>query len=220
MISSDRIFENGGELSEAVVQAKEQGYGLARRVLSPKARTMLILEAASLELDLHDRSEQPINSGTDQEISLKYEQYYRGLGDPTILEASSVARELHKRAMMLRFRKGYKGLHGWLPNSIGYQRYGDDSHHISPHRDAASDQLLRATITLQGSASVRIHEALGNPDEYTNTQVIDELEAQPGDIMFLRAPGLGDGGRVVHEALPPKDGTRLILDLSMKGPEG
>src|SRR5690606_37950133 len=130
---------NGGELSLAVEQARELGYGFASEDVAPKARTMLILEAASVELTLDDRSESRIHEGTNREISYKYDQHYVSSGDPHAPEAATVGRELAKRVMMLRFREGYAQLHTWLPNGLGYQQYSDETHHLGPHRDAASE---------------------------------------------------------------------------------
>lgn len=210
---------NGGELSQAIVQTREQGYGFVPEAVAPGALECLVAEAASLELALDDRSEDPVHQGTNREISYRYEQRYFPLGDPNVSEASGVGRELAKRVMMLRFREGFEPLYKWLPNGLGYQQYNDATDHLGPHRDAASEKMLRATVTLNGAANILIHEALSDPDDYTNTRVVDVFEAKQGDIMFLRAPGFGNDERVIHEVLSPHDSPRLILNLRMTNPE-
>jgi hypothetical protein len=103
-----------------------------------------------------------------------------------------------------------------MASEAGYQLYRDPDHHISKHRDRRNDELLAATITIRGSAVVGIHEAIDDPDDYTNTRQVDECVTEGGTIMFLRAQGVGNGEQVIHDVSGPIDGPRLILNLRQR----
>jgi len=218
-LNAEQFITDGVVLLEGVDAAIEQGYGFAPNVIHPELCSGLVVEAGRLPLLLDDRADNPVNAGTQREIAYKYKNAHFAVHDPTVPLASRFSHELGKRVMMRRVRPGLKALHGWMPNAVGYQQYEDPSHHLDPHRDSNGDIMLRATATLQGSAVVQIYEADPEDINYKDTTVIDEFTAEPGDVMFLRAPGLGNDERTIHGVLPPSVYPRLILNICMVSPE-
>lgn len=216
MIRSERLIDNGRGLHVAIPRAAELGYAFAPNVISELGCRLLVEEAESLALQLDDRVDNPINAGSGREVSQKHEQYYAPLGDPSIPHASFLGRTIAKRVKARRFRPGLEGLSRWLPNEVGYQLYRDDTHHLGKHKDRLDDEMLGATITLSGSAWVGIYDTIGRPDDYKKTREIDAFDAQPGDMMLLRATGLGSGDRMIHEVSPPENAPRLIVNFRMR----
>lgn len=217
--NSEKFITDGAVLLEGIDAAIERGYGFAPNVILPELCDRLVDEADGLPLALDDRLENPANEGTAREVAYKYRNMHYVAHDPAVPFASGFSAELGKRVMMRRFRPGLQRLHQWMPNILGYQQYDDPSHSLAAHRDSAGDIMLRATATLRGSAVVRIHEADPEDINYENTTVVDEFEAGPGDLMFLRAPGLGNDERTIHSVSPPTRYPRLILNMCTIEPE-
>jgi hypothetical protein len=69
------------------------------------------------------------------------------------------------------------------------------------------------TYTITGSAMIKIYKPLTDPVDYAFIEQIDEFQTIPGTVMFLRAPGFGNGGQVIHEVLSPDIYPRYILNL-------
>lgn len=161
-----------------------------------------------------DYVRKPLNAGTSREVKQLHERAYFPIGHPDIPIATAVTGLLVRQAEEMADE--FPELAGWYPTEAGYQRYRCSDDWISPHRDRRSDQLLAFTITINGSALVRIHEPVDDSDDYSNLRVIEEFRTTPGSVMLLRAPGLASGEQVIHEVLPPDEGSRLILNLRMR----
>lgn len=190
------------------------GYDFVYDAISPAWCQALEKEVALLKLEEGDHINYPINPGTSREVRQLHARMYVCIPNYKIPIASAITYELVNR--VLKYVSIYPSLSNWLPNEAGYQLYRDNRDCISPHRDRRNDQLLSATITITGSAWVRMFEPLEDPDDYSKLKLIDQFKTKPGSIMWLRAPGLGNGNQIIHEVLPPKVGNRLILNLRMR----
>jgi hypothetical protein len=191
-----------------------QGYYFASACFSDEICRKLEAEVETLNLEEGDHLTYPINAGTSREVRQLHARAYLPIGHVDIPIANLVTQALIQEVQALT--KFYPELKSWGPTEAGYQCYRDSRDWISPHRDRRTDQLLSATLTINGSALVRIHEPVANPDDYSNLKLVDEFLTSPGSVMLLRAPGLGCGTQIIHEVLPPISGSRLILNLRMR----
>lgn len=187
---------------------KERGYHFDQ-FKSSKIIEELHKECLSLNLEEGDHVNYPINTKAPNQIVKQFHiRSYHALDDEQVPIASMLCHT---------YSDGFSvsGLKNWLPNEIGYQVYRDEKDWISPHRDRLSDQLLSLTLTLSGSAWVKIYESEVDPPDYNQLKQIDQHLTIPGTIMFLSASGLGK--RVIHEVCPPLNGEpRAILNLRMR----
>ncbi|MGI8634739.1 MAG: hypothetical protein ACR2KZ_04985 [Segetibacter sp.] len=209
------------DYSAALQQAALKGYAFCPHVILPKACQAMEQEVSQLEFEAGDYSAQPIEEHKRTKVTQRHERFYRPIDDCHVPIARLVSQALISQAHQARADSSAAGnpihdLANWAPSEIGYQRYRDGGDHISPHRDRRTDQFLGATVTIHGSALVRIHEPLNDPDDYTDLSQVDECETSPGSLMLLRAPGFGVGRQAIHEVLPPRSGSRLILNLRMR----
>lgn len=164
----------------------------------------LLEEVTSLPLDYGDHIHYPINNGKSNQVTQSHERYYQMLDHISIPTASRLCYNLASTV----------NLPGWLPNEIGYQRYRDKRDYISPHKDRQSDHLLSITLTIAGSAWIKIYK---ESSDYSNLVQIDEYLAVPNTVMVLRAPGFGNGEQIIHEVMPPLNNIpRIILNLRMR----
>lgn len=206
------LFRFGFDLASALTETAAKGYAFRADALSYSARTAMRREAAKLTLEVGDHVTNPIWPGTTREVRQLHARSYHAVDDGLVPVAAIVCDALED---MVSVHLGeFPLLAGWRPTEAGYQHYRGPSDHISPHRDRRNDQRLSVTFTLSGVAVVRVLEPVGDPDDYTNLRLVEEFLTGPGTTLFLRAPGFGDGGQVIHEVLPPTtpDG-RLILNL-------
>ncbi len=166
-------------------------------------------ECLSLNLEEGDHVNYPINKKTpNQTVQQLHVRSYHEIDSPKVPIASMLCYVLSDGFSVY-------GLKDWLPNEIGYQVYRDEKDWISPHRDRGSDQLLSVTLTLSGSAWVKIYESEVEPPDYNRLIQTDEYLTTAGTIMFLSASGLGK--RVIHEVCPPLNNEpRAILNLRMR----
>ena len=171
-------------------------------------------EVASLNQTEGDYRGKVINPGTRREVRQLHERVYLPVGHDSVPVANYLSEFFVRQASALTDR--YPELAQWYPTEAGYQRYRSTEDGISLHRDRRSDELLAITITVYGKSFIRMFESLGDPDDYTKVRMIDEFLTGPGSVMFLRAPGLGNGEQVIHEAVPPEHGSRLVLNLRMR----
>lgn len=210
------VYTRGLALQQGIATAAIMGYAYVPGAVSRQACEAMESEVAGLELEEGDHVTHPINQGTSREVHQLHERAYLPIGDIRVPIATLVTRALSTEVKALR--RQYPNLSTWLATEAGYQRYRDSDDHISPHRDRRNDQLLAATITINGSAMVLIHETLGDLDDYTpaNLRQTDEFRTSPGGVMLLRASGLGNGVQTIHEVMPPEKGSRLILNLRMR----
>lgn len=169
---------------------------------------MLEKELFSLDLMEGDHVRYPINAGSKREVKQLHIRSYHSIGDDIVPVATQLSNKLAQV-----FRPLDPILSDWIPTEAGYQLYRDNNDWISPHRDRRNDQLLSATITIKGSAEVKIYDYLEDPDDYTRLKLKDTFLTSAGTLMLLRAPGLGNGEQVIHEVCPPQNGSRLILNL-------
>jgi hypothetical protein len=185
----------------ALQRTIDQGYCFWDDAIPEAVLAMLRKERETLDLVVGDHVTHPIAKGTMHEVRQLHARSYHDLRE--VPAAHAVARMLSEAV----------GLPDWCPTEAGYQLYRGPSDFISPHRDRRSDRLLSATITISGSAVVRILEPLADPDDYRNVRVVEAWVTKPGTLLLLRAPGLGNGQQVLHEVLPPDEGERFILNL-------
>jgi hypothetical protein len=208
------IFTDRAEVINGINSAAQVGYAFVHAALTETMLSALQAEGESQNLVLGDHTTKPINAGTLRQITQKHEKAYKELDAEILPVASFLTSALATQAK--RLQEPYPALAHWRATEAGYQLYSDPDHHISKHRDRRKDQILAATVTIYGKAIVGIHEPLDDPNDYTNTQRIDECEAGPGTLMFLRAQNLGSGEQMIHDVSPPIDGPRLILNLRMR----
>ncbi len=191
-MNTPELIENGLGLVEGVEQAVERGYAYVPGVVSTEACSRLVSEAATLQID--------------QDVKL---------GDIAIPFATFFGRELAKRVMLRRHRAGLKSLGQWEPTDLGYHHRYRDTH----GQDNANEKLLRATVTLEGSTFVNIFKESSESEERGDFIEADEFETLPGDMMLMRAPGLGDTDAQAQEIISPREGRGLILNLHMADDE-
>jgi hypothetical protein len=193
---------------------RERGYFFVPDAIDQETCAAMEREIDRLKLEFGDHVAHPINKGTSQEVQQWHERVYRPIDHPDVPIGTQICYAVSER--LAQYSIEFPELVGWLPTEIGYQRYRDAHDWISPHRDRRSDQLLSLTYTIKGSAWMRIYESEVDPPDYTRLKHVDEFLTQPGTAMFLRAPGFGSGKQVIHEVMPPLEGSRLILNLRMR----
>jgi alkylated DNA repair dioxygenase AlkB len=103
-----------------------------------------------------------------------------------------------------------RGLATWIPNEIGVARYRPGSLGITPHLDGKWYRRLVAVITLYGRSRFAICRS-------REGEVIADWRPGPGDLVLLRAPGLGGlrDGRPFHLVEGPARGVRCSLGIRM-----
>lgn len=207
------VLERSFDVEAAIAQTAEQGYFFGASAITTATCRALCQEAERLALR-PTTNDAPLNAGTSYEVTQSHERAYLAVDDQRIPVASMVNRALVDRMQALS--SIYPELSTWQPTEAGLQRYRDSDDGISPHRDSKTDQLLGATITVDGSSVVRAYRALGEPDDYTNIHLVEEFKTTPGSLMLLRAPGFAGGERTIHEARPPESNSRLVLNLRMR----
>src|SRR3989344_675380 len=209
-----KLLGDGFNLERALAETCEVGYFFASGAISPYFCSLMQTEIRQINLEEGDHVNYPINAGTLREVQQLHQRAYFPVGHPEIPIATEVTRSLaHDVGNLIPC---YPELENWCPTEAGYQRYRDSHDWISPHRDRRNDQLLSATITISGSALVRIYEPLDNPDDYTKLGQTDQFLTQSGTLLLLRAPGFGTGEQTIHEVLSPLIGSRTILNLRMR----
>jgi hypothetical protein len=105
---------------------------------------------------------------------------------------------------------GVRGLRTWVPNDAAVQRYRPGPIGITPHLDGKRFRRVIAVVTTKGRARFALHPS--REAEPSKTWI-----AVPGDLVLLRAPGLGGrrDGRPFHSIGPPDDGVRFSIGLRM-----
>jgi len=207
------IFRNAFNFIEAIEQARKFGYYFGPNALTKEICGALEAEINTLPLEVGDHINQPINPGKPNEVRQQHERAYFAYGDTATPVANGLIRGL---TLLVRSMEEFPELREWQPTEIGYQRYRHSDDWIGPHRDRASDKLLSVTLTITGSAPVRIFKPLGQPNDYSHIQQTQEFLTTPGSIMLLRANGFGTGEQVIHQVLPPSSTSRSILNLRMR----
>lgn len=93
---------------------------------------------------------------------------------------------------------GIEGLASFSPNEVHVQRYAPGSEGITPHRDGTRFRPLLAVFTTRGHARFTVHPA-------RDAEPLAAWEVGPGDLVLLRAPGLGGAGdgRPLHAVSGP-----------------
>lgn len=183
----------------------EQGYYFSNEFLNQETLFFLEKEIDSLPLERGDHINFPINKGKPNEVKQFHERGYYSLDDIHVPIASKLCYDLSKNF----------NIENWLPNEIGYQQYTENDW-ISPHRDRKTDKLFSVTITIIGSCIINLYNPKKEYDDYSNLEKFNSIITKPGTIMFLRAPGLGNGKQIIHEVMPPTTKKRKILNLRMR----
>ena len=103
-----------------------------------------------------------------------------------------------------------RGLATWVPNEIGVTRYRPGSLGITPHLDGKWYRRLVAVFTVYGRSRFAICRTRAG-------EVMADWRPGPGDLVLLRAPGLGGlrDGRPFHLAEGPPRGVRCSLGVRM-----
>lgn len=203
------IFRPSFDFESAIEKTRTEGYFFAEDVLDDELRLALEKEIDSLPLESGDHVSRPINADKPNEVRQQHERLYLPVGDGLIPAANFAICAL---SSCVKDRAVQDYLRDWRLNEVGYQRYRHSKDFIGPHRDRSSDRFLSVTITINGTAPVRIFEPKGDYWDYSNLLQTDEFNTSPGSLMLLRAPGLGSGEQVVHQVLPPIE-SRAILNL-------
>jgi hypothetical protein len=208
----ERIFNSNFDLFEVLKTTKQKGYCFVSDALNIDLCEKLKQEALSLDLEFGDHRNFPINSQKQNQVRQTHNRSYHFLEDEKTPIANQLCFDL--AFLILKFDSELKN---WLLNEIGYQQYFQERNDwISPHRDRKSDELLSLTITMFGSAWVKIYEPQTNPINYQYLSLIDEFLTSSGTLMFLRAPGFGSGQQIIHEVCSPITEERLILNLRQR----
>lgn len=208
------IFLKDFDLKNALFQTRDKGYYFTNSANSELCLN-LVKEINKLSLEYGDHVKYPINKQTTYAVTQSHERHYCHLNDSLTPVANGICYNLS--TLVQAYKKEFPELGTWLLNEIGYQRYRDERDYISPHRDRWSDHLLSVTFTIFGSAKIKIYESLVTPPDYSKLKQIDEYLTISGTVMFLRAPGFGNGEQIIHEVLPPLNNEeRLILNLRMR----
>lgn len=107
------------------------------------------------------------------------------------------------------------GLRTWRPNEVSIQRYRPGPTAIESHRDNARYRRLIAIFTTAGEAAFRVLDG-------RHGEVLTEWAAKPGDLVLLRAPGLGHtrDGRPFHALDAPEQGERWSVSFRMDTRKG
>ncbi len=208
------LFTDSFNILDAIHKTAECGYVFISSAINQYYLSLLEKEINSLDLEEGDHINYPINANSKRSVKQFHIRSYMPIGHDDCSAATLVTNLLTDNVK--EHINTYPSLSNWKPTEAGYQCYRDSKDWISPHRDRRNDQLLSATITISGSANVRIFEPLGDPDDYSNLKQTDEFLTKTGTIMFLRAPGFGNGEQSIHEVMPPINGKRLILNLRMR----
>lgn len=210
------VLSESYDFEADVHRAAEHGYAFAPHAFTLAICGAMQAEVSSLPMEFGDHISKPINEGKPHEVRQSHERYYDELSSGNVPVAEFVAEALRLRVHNMTAE--YPELADWRLNEAGYQNYRGNSDMIGVHRDRRNDQLLSATITVNGSAQILIHETTGDPDDYKRTRITDQFRTTPGSVMILRAPGLASGEQVLHQVMPPENGSRLILNLRMRPP--
>ncbi|MEX0832575.1 MAG: hypothetical protein WD276_01680 [Actinomycetota bacterium] len=121
---------------------------------------------------------------------------------------------LDLRDLVRRHGREVRGLATWAPNEAGIAHYVPGSIGITPHLDGKWYRRLVVVVTVYGRSRFAICGSRSTED------VIGERVVGPGDLVFMRGPGLGGArdGRPYHLVEGPKRGERLSLGIRMSGP--
>jgi len=203
-----KVFTERFDIVDCLQKTYENGYCFSNETDSDLIEKLL-KEVKFLPLEYGNHIINPINQNKTYKVTQSHERYYSMLGDVNTPIANALCKQLKKLNGLEKFFE----LSGWYPNEIGYQKYRSPKDYISPHRDRWSDKKLSLTFTISGKAKIKIYKSLTEPVDYSFIEQIDEFETQSGTVMFLRAPGFGNGNQVIHEVLPPVEYPRYILNL-------
>ena len=111
-----------------------------------------------------------------------------------------------------------RGLATWSPNEVGIAHYVPGSIGITPHMDGKWYRRLVVVLTVYGRAPFAI---CGSRDP---ADVLARWSAGPGDLVFMRGPGLAGhrDGRPFHLVEGPRRSERLSLGIrmSVRAPSG
>jgi hypothetical protein len=107
--------------------------------------------------------------------------------------------------------RGVRGLASWAPNEVGVTHYVPGSIGITPHKDGKWYRRMVVVATVHGRAPFAI---CGSRDP---ADVAERWIAAPGDLVFMRGPGLAGArdGRPFHLVEGPRRGGRLSLGIRM-----
>jgi len=102
------------------------------------------------------------------------------------------------------------GASSWEPNDVHVQRYPTHALGIRPHLDLKRYRILIAIVTAAGSARFMLCKD-------RTGRLLKQWNVAPGDLVLLRAPGLGGhaDGRPLHAVGGPPTGHRISVTWRM-----
>ncbi|PIN73196.1 hypothetical protein COV20_03115 [Candidatus Woesearchaeota archaeon CG10_big_fil_rev_8_21_14_0_10_45_16] len=210
------VLDFSFNLEYALNKTKQEGYFFTEQGVTEEFRRELETEIDSLYLEEGDHIKRPINRGKPWEVRQFHERFYCEAKDDLVPTATRLI--LHLAQEVQRLYPLFPELTRWEMTEVGYQLYREGSGFISPHRDRKNDKMLSVTITIKGTNEVIMYETMHDPNDYRSNNLRDifRFTTIPGSLMFLRAPGFGNGKQVIHSVSPPAGGDRKILNLRMR----
>ena len=190
----------GGDVPDEVLA---RGFAHVRGALAADERRGLLHEADAARnrfLSLPDRV-----NGVDQNA----DQLTLRVGDPDHGSVNELAATVVDAVACW---PAGAGLRAYRPTEARYMRYTGDGAGLGAHVDGKVYRLLVCVFSLVGSARFRVVADQSGPAA--------DVVVEPGDLLLLRAPGLGGAGdgRRRHAVGPPLDGDeRISLTLRMVG---
>lgn len=128
-----------------------------------------------------------------------------------VLKASPLG-ELAAEFGTLARREGHPLVsESFAPNEATIMSYARSTAGIGPHLDRRRYRELIAIFSVSGRARLELVA------DRAGRRVLTAFDCVPGDLVLLRAPGLGgiDDGRPLHQVGGPRRGTRVSLSLRM-----
>lgn len=195
-------------MDEVLAEVARTGFALVAGALTDNERRQL-LEEADEGCERFLRLPSRVN-GVDQ----RADQLSLRVGDPACPVVNDLADSLRD---LFRSVPDSYGLHHFGATEARYMRYRGRTGGLGPHRDGTCYGLIVGVYSLVGSAPFTVLPDDDDPQEPAACMLVE-----PGDLLFLRAPGF-DGqpdGRRHHCVGAPLEGERVSLTLRMVGRHG
>ena len=203
-VPDDPVLVAGLEVAAALRRCAAEGFARIEGAIPPSALTAIRAEVDTGPFRSFGTSFGSVRQEIDgYDVELPSER-------SPLLDALS--RELGR--VVRRDGRGIRGLATWRPNEVGITHYVEGSIGITPHLDGKWYRRLVVVATIYGRAPFAICGSR-DPDD-----VVERWTAEPGDLLFMRGPGLGGvrDGRPFHLVGTPSGGERLSLGIRMAFP--
>ena len=197
---ADQVFVPGLDLGQALQTVAREGFAFVPRALAEDFRRALHQEVRACPFQPVPGEIGPVRQETEECVI------------PSPMDGYPLVARLSGElvALVRDHGRAVAGLEAWVPTAAFVQRYRPGALGITPHLDGRRFGLLVAVFTSKGSARFSIHETRSGP-------VVARLEAAPGSLVLLRAPGLAgvDDGRPFHSVGGPPDQGRYSVSFRM-----